>query len=128
MGIVLRSDDEIARIGRAGDAVARALDAVEAACVPGVTTAELERIAARALARDRASSVYLGYSPGGAPPYQHVLCTSINEVVVHGIPSERAVLREGDLVGIDLACEKDGWVADGARTIAVGVVSAPARA
>jgi methionyl aminopeptidase len=46
---------------------------------------------------------------------------------VHGIPSERDVLREGDLVGIDFACEKDGWVADGARTIGIGVISAPSR-
>ena len=128
MGIVLRSEDEIARIGRAGDVVARVLDAVEAACVPGVTTAELERIAARELARAGASSVYLGYAPGGAPPYPRVLCTSINEVVVHGIPSAKVALREGDVIGIDFACTKDGWVADGARTIGIGVISAPARA
>ncbi|HTJ43678.1 MAG TPA: type I methionyl aminopeptidase [Kofleriaceae bacterium] len=126
MGIVLRSEDEIARIGRAGEVVARVLDAVEAACVPGVTTRELERIAARELAAAKGESVYIGYAPGGAPPYPSVLCTSINEEVVHGIPSGRA-LREGDVIGIDFACAKDGWVADGARTIGVGVVSAAAR-
>src|SRR6185312_16227655 len=128
MGIVLKSEDEIARIGRAGDVVARVLDAFEAACAPGVTTAELDAIAAREMKRAGARSVYLGYAPGGAPPYPRVLCTSVNDVVVHGIPSERAVLREGDVIGIDFACAKDGWVADGARTIGVGVISAPARA
>jgi methionyl aminopeptidase len=128
MGIVLKSEDEIARIGRTGEVVARVLDAIEAACAPGVTTAELDAIAAREMKRAGARSVYLGYSPGGAPPYPRVLCTSINSVVVHGIPSERDVLREGDLVGIDFACEKDGWVADAARTIGIGVVSASARA
>jgi methionyl aminopeptidase len=128
MGIVLRSEEEIARIGKAGDVVARVLDAVEAACVPGVSTAELERIARRELAAAKAESVYIGYAPGGAPPYPAVLCTSINEVVVHGIPRADEVLREGDVIGIDLACAKDGWVADGARTVAVGVVSQPARA
>jgi methionyl aminopeptidase len=57
-----------------------------------------------------------------------VLCTSVNDVVVHGIPDEAQVLREGDLIGIDFACQKNGYSADAARTVAVGVVSAPARA
>src|SRR5690349_5353162 len=99
MGIVLRSDDELEQMREAGRVVAEVLDAVEAACVPGVTTAELDRVAAREIARARATSPYLGYRPGGAPPYPAVLCTSINDVVVHGIPSRR-VLREGDLIGI----------------------------
>ena len=128
MGIVLKSEDEIARIGRTGEVVARVLDAIEAACAPGVTTAELDAIAAREMKRAGARSVYLGYAPGGAPPYPRVLCTSINSVVVHGIPSERDVLREGDVIGIDFACEKDGWVADAARTIGIGVISAASRA
>jgi methionyl aminopeptidase len=127
MGIVLRSEQELIEIRGAGAVVAAALDAVEAACVPGVSTAELERIAARELQRGRARSAFLGYAPGGAPPYPAVLCTSVNGVVVHGIPSERTRLVEGDVIGIDFACEKNGWCADGARTIAVGVISAPAR-
>ncbi|HWM87743.1 MAG TPA: type I methionyl aminopeptidase [Kofleriaceae bacterium] len=127
MGIVLKNKSELARMRAAGRVVAAALDAIEAACVPGVTTAELDRIAARELARGGAKSAFLGYSPGGAPPYPAVLCTSINRVVVHGIPSSREVLREGDLIGIDFACFVDGYCADGARTVAVGVVSAPAR-
>jgi methionyl aminopeptidase len=128
MGIVIKSDAELARMRGAGDIVRAVLDAVEAACVPGATTAQLERIAARELARRGASSAFLGYAPGGAPPYPAVLCTSINDVVVHGIPSGREVLREGDVIGIDFACFKDGFCADAARTIGVGVISAPARA
>jgi methionyl aminopeptidase len=57
-----------------------------------------------------------------------VLCTSVNRVVVHGIPSDREVLGEGDVVGVDFACYKDGYCADAARTVAVGVISEPARA
>ena len=128
MGIVIKSRSELARMREAGRVVAAALDAVEAACTPGVTTAELNRIAARELQRGQARSAFLGYAPGGAPPYPAVVCTSINRVVVHGIPSPREVLREGDLIGIDFACYKDGYCADAARTVAVGVVSAPARA
>ncbi len=127
MGIVLRNDAEVARMRDAGRVVAQVLDAVEAACVPGTSTAALNRIALGELRRARARSAFLGYAPGGAPPYPAVLCTSVNRVVVHGIPSERQILREGDVVGIDFACEKDGWCADGARTIGVSVISAAAR-
>jgi methionyl aminopeptidase len=103
------------------------LDAVEAACVPGATTADLDRIAARELARRGAVSAYTGYRPGGVRAYPAVLCTSINHVVVHGIPSRRDLLREGDVIGIDFACYKDGFCGDAARTIGVGIISAPAR-
>jgi methionyl aminopeptidase len=128
MGIVLKNAAELAKMKQAGDVVRAVLDAVEAACVPGTTTAELDRIAARELARRGATSAYTGYSPGGVPAYPAVLCTSINNVVVHGIPSKREVLREGDVIGIDFACYKHGFCADAARTVAVGIVSAPARA
>lgn len=128
MGIVIKSERELARMRETGRLVALILDAVEAACVPGVTTAELDAIAARELARAGARSAFVGYrAGGGAPPYPASLCTSINQVVVHGIPG-RQVLREGDIIGIDFACFVDGWCADSARTVAVGVVSAPARA
>jgi len=129
MGIVIKSERELAKMRETGRLVARILDAIEAACVPGATTGELDAIAARELARAGARSAFLGYRMGGgAPPYPAVLCTSVNQVVVHGIPDARQVLREGDLVGIDFACYLDGWCADSARTVAVGVVSAPARA
>lgn len=127
MGIIIKSKSELARMRSAGRVVAAVLDAVEAACVPGATTAELERIARRELERGQARSAFLGYRMGGAPPYRAVLCTSINNVVVHGIPSANEVLREGDLIGIDFACYKDGYCADAARTVAVGVISAPVR-
>jgi methionyl aminopeptidase len=128
MGIVIKSQSELDRMREAGDVVRAVLDAVEAACVPGTTTAELDRIAAREMARRGGSSAFLGYRPGMAPPYPAVLCTSINHVVVHGIPREDEALVEGDLVGIDFGCFKSGFCADAARTIAVGVISAPARA
>jgi methionyl aminopeptidase len=127
MGIVLKSERELAKMRAAGRIVRAVLDAVEAACVPGVTTAHLNAIAERELRRARATSAFLGYAPGGAPPYPAVLCTSVNAVVVHGIPDRRQVLREGDVVGIDFACYKDGYCADAARTVAVGIISAPAR-
>ena len=128
MGIIIKSEEELAKMAATGRVVCAVLDAVEAACVPGITTAELNRIAERELKKGKARSAFLGYAPGGLPPYPAVLCTSINDVVVHGIPSNGDVLREGDVIGVDFACYKDGFCADAARTVAVGVVSAAARA
>src|SRR5205814_2426964 len=128
MGILLKSQRELDKMREAGRIVSAVLDAVEAACVPGVTTFELNGIAKRELARAKARSAFLGYRPGVAPPYPAVLCTSVNRVVVHGIPSKQECLREGDLIGIDFACFKEGYCADAARTVAVGVISEPARA
>lgn len=128
MGIVLKSAEEIARMRAAGRIVHAVLDAVEAGCVPGTTTGALNDIARDVLERAGARSCFLGYAPRGLRPYPAVLCTSLNDVVVHGIPSSRRVLAEGDLIGIDFACSKDGYCADAARTVAVGIVSAPARA
>jgi methionyl aminopeptidase len=127
MGIVLKSSREIAKMRLAGKVVHAVLDAVEAACVPGVSTFELNRIAERVLARAGARSAFIGYGPRGQPPYPAVLCTSVNEAVVHGIPSRNVILAEGDIVGIDFACFMDQYCADAARTVAVGVVSAPVR-
>ncbi len=127
MGIVLKSSREIAKMREAGKIVHAVLDAVEAACRPGVSTLELARIAEQVLTRAGARSAFKGYRPRGQPPYPSVLCTSVNEVVVHGIPRRNVVLAEGDIVGIDFACFKDDYCADAARTIAVGVISDPIR-
>src|SRR5256885_5210792 len=128
MGIIIKGEEELAKMAATGRVVCAVLDAVEVACIPGITTAELNRIAERELKKGRARSAFLGYAPAGLPPYPAVLCTSINDVVVHGIPSSDDVLREGDVIGVDFACYKDGFCADAARTVAVGVVSAAARA
>lgn len=128
MGIILKSEREIAKMREAGKIVRAVLDAVEAACVPGTSTLELDRIADRVLTRAGARSAFKGYRGRGQRPYPAVLCTSVNDVVVHGIPRPDVVLQEGDIVGIDFACFKDHYCADAARTVAVGVVSAPARA
>jgi len=128
MGIILKNRREIELMRKAGRIVHAALDAVEAACVPGKSTWELNRIANQVLEAHGARSCFLGYSPRSSPPYPAVLCTSVNEVVVHGIPRKDVVLAEGDVIGIDFACFKDGYAADAARTVAVGVISQPARA
>lgn len=127
MGIVIKNQLEIEKMAEAGRIVTAILDAIEAQCIPGTTTAALDRLTRRELERAKAQSAFLGYAPRGLPPFPGAVCTSVNEVVVHGIPSDSDVLAEGDIIGIDFACYKNGYCADAARTVAVGVISEPAR-
>jgi methionyl aminopeptidase len=102
---------------KAGRVVAEMLDACQAAAVPGVTTADLDLVAREVLAKRDAKSNFLNYH--GFPA---VICTSPNDVIVHGIPGGY-VLKEGDIISIDAGAIIDGWHGDAARTVPVGDVS-----
>jgi methionyl aminopeptidase len=117
--VVLRKTPaQIAHMRRAGRVVAEMHEACTAAAVPGATTADLDRAARAVLERRHARSNFLGYH--GFPA---VVCTSPNEVIVHGIPGSR-VLAEGDIVSIDCGAIIDGWHADAAITVPVGGLDA----
>jgi methionyl aminopeptidase len=92
---------------------------------PGVTTGELDRIAADILKRRGATSNFKGYGVPVLPPFPGVICTSVNEQVVHGIPGKRR-LKEGEILSIDAGAIVEGWHADAAVTVPVGQVSAQA--
>lgn len=124
MKIYYKSPEEISKLRRANVAVATVLDAVESACVPGASTWDLELIAAAKLKELGAKSAFVGYA---YPPYPCVLCTSVNEAIVHGIPRKDQVLKSGDIIGIDFGCFVEGFCGDSARTVCVGEVSASAR-
>jgi methionyl aminopeptidase len=117
---VQKSWSELQHMARANRIVIEALDALEAAAVPGVTTRELDQIARDHIERSGARPAFLGYRG-----YPATLCISVNEEVVHGIPGPRK-LRDGDIVGLDLGCVVEGFFGDGARTVGVGRVSAEA--
>jgi len=119
--VTLKSPDQIAKMREAGVIVAAMLAATRDAVKPGITTLELDRIAAGVLARAGAKSSFLGYNG-----YPATICTSVNEQIVHGIPSKRK-LKDGDIIGIDAGAIVDGWHADGAITVPVGTISAQAR-
>jgi methionyl aminopeptidase len=125
MSIQLKSVSEIAKLREANLVVADVLDALEQAARPGVSTWDLNEIAVQRLKQLKAESAFLGY---GHPKYPAVLCTSINDVVVHGIPRHDAVLKDGDILSIDFGAFKDGWCGDSARTIPIGTVSPAAQA
>jgi len=118
MRIKLKSFGEIGALRAANQIVAKVLDVLEDAIAPGVSTWELDRIAAREIKRHGVRSAFLGYYD-----YPAVLCTSPNDVIVHGIPRKDVVLQDGDIVGIDFGVFKDGWCGDAARTVPVGTVS-----
>jgi len=118
---VQKSWSELQKMARACRIVVDALDALEAAAEPGVTTKEMDRIAREHIEKAGARPAFLGYRG-----YPATLCISVNEEVVHGIPGPRK-LRDGDVVGLDLGCIVDGFFGDAARTVAVGQANAEAR-
>jgi methionyl aminopeptidase len=114
MSIVCKSVSEIEKMRRSGRIVRQVLDSVREAVAPGVSTMDLERLAERKIKDLGAKPAFKGYYD-----YPCVLCTSINDEIVHGIPSERRVLKTGDIVSIDTGVVLDGFYGDAAITVAV---------
>jgi methionyl aminopeptidase len=117
-GIILKSPREIELMRCANQHLAEILEMMCEAAQPGVSTWELDRIARAEIDKRPVESAFLGY--GGYPA---VVCTSVNEVIVHGIPRKDVVLSDGDIIGIDFGVVYKGYVGDSARTIAVGEVA-----
>jgi methionyl aminopeptidase len=127
MPIAYRSKTEIEGIRRACRVVMETLELLRAAVRPGVTTGELDALAAQALRERGATSNFKGYRPApGIPPFPAVLCASVDEEIVHGIPGGRR-LREGEIVALDMGAIVDGWHGDSAITVPVGVISPEAQ-
>ncbi|GAA4986265.1 type I methionyl aminopeptidase [Kineococcus glutinatus] len=116
----VRTSAELDAMREAGRLVARTLQAVRAAAVPGARLRDLDEIAQTCLREGGALPSFLGYAPSWAPtPFNGVLCLSVNEVVVHGRPTGRR-LDDGDLLSIDAGAILDGWHGDSAVTVHVG--------
>src|SRR5215217_8116953 len=104
----------------AGVFVASVLNALRDAADVGVNLLELDALAARMISERGATSCYVDYHPSfGAMPFGKVLCTSVNDAVLHGLP-HKYKLRDGDLVSFDFAASVDGWVCDSALSVVVG--------
>jgi methionyl aminopeptidase len=123
--IELKTSSEIEKMRRPARVVAEILAVLRDMVRPGVTTAELDRTAERMIDRAGARSAFKNYRVGNAV-FPAVLCVSINEQVVHGIPSNRT-LRDGDIVSLDFGVSIDGYFGDAAVTIAVGEIDAESR-
>jgi methionyl aminopeptidase len=118
--IELKTVTELDAMREAGRVVARALAAVRAHAAVGVAVRELDDVAAAVIAEEGATPSFLNYQPGSAPsPYPAVICVSVNDAVVHGIPGPQR-LADGDLVSIDCGAHLDGWCGDSAISFIVG--------
>ncbi len=116
-----RNPDELAKMRKAGRVVAEMHEATRAVLRPGVTTADIDRVARSVLDKRGATSNFLNYH--GFPA---VVCTSPNSMIVHGIPSETVVLEEGDIISVDCGAIVEGYHGDAAYTAGVGTVTAEA--
>jgi methionyl aminopeptidase len=118
--IELRTSTEIEQMRPAGQFVAEVLSAVAAAADVGVNLLDLDALAHRMVKDRGAESCYVDYHPSfGAMPFGKVICTSVNDAVLHGLPHDYA-LRDGDLLSLDFAAAVDGWVSDSAVSLVVG--------
>ena len=120
--ISLKNPDQIAKMRVAGALLYEVLQQVRAAVKPGVTTAQLNNLAEKLIRRSHAIPSFLNYEG-----YPASICASVDDAVVHGIPSTKQVLREGQIISIDCGLILDGWQADSAFTVGVGEISAEAQ-
>ncbi|MCF6523496.1 type I methionyl aminopeptidase [Streptomyces sp. JJ36] len=118
--VEIKTPEQIAKMREAGLVVAAMHRACREAAVPGASTKDLDEVAAKVLAEHDAKPNFLGY--GGFPGN---ICTSVNDVVVHGIPDGGTILRDGDLLSVDAGAIVDGWHGDAAITVFVGEGHAP---
>ncbi|HSM87468.1 MAG TPA: type I methionyl aminopeptidase [Candidatus Limnocylindrales bacterium] len=115
-----KSHAEVEKMRRSGHIVRQVLDAVKATVAPGVSTMDLERVAEEKIKELGAKPAFKGYYD-----YPCVLCTSVNNEIIHGIPSEKRILKEGDIVSVDCGVVLDGYYGDSAITVPVGKTLAP---
>ncbi len=118
----LKTAEQVEIMREAGRINARAHAAMAEAIRPGVSTAELDAIAADVLRQHGATAAFLGYPPGSPHPFPATICASVNDELVHGIPSRERLLKDGDIISIDCGTVYRGFVGDSAWTYAVGTI------
>jgi len=125
--MIVKSERELALMREAGRIVARVHEALREAIRPGVTTLELDRIAERIIIQHNAIPSFKGFPGGGhRPEFPASICTSIDDEIVHGIPSAHRVLEEGQILSVDVGAIYQGYHGDAAFTVGVGRISAEA--
>lgn len=121
--IYLKTEDEIELMRAANQLVAQTLAEVGKAIQPGVTTAQLDRLAEEFIRDHGAEPTFKGFPNPYGGPFPGSICTSVNEVVVHGVPSEQTILRDGDIISVDCGTLLNGYNGDSCYTFMVGEVS-----
>lgn len=123
--INIKNDNEIKLMEESAKSLKAALTAIEKAIAPGVSTAYLDKVAEEAIINSGAIPAFKGeHCPyRGGKDYKWSICTSVNDEIIHGIPSDKVILKEGDIVSVDLGTYKNGWASDAGRTYGVGKIS-----
>ena len=127
--VSIKTEKQIEKMREACRIANLAQKAVENAIKPGISTYELDQIAEKTMRENGAIPAEKGYPSGikGVPAFPGSICASVNDVVIHGIPSKREILKDGDIISVDLVAYKDGFNGDCARTYCVGNVSKEAK-
>ena len=120
--MILKRPSEIDAMAEAAVINREALESMEKALAPGITTLELNAIAEEAIVSRGGRPAFKGYKRSGTPPFPGTLCTSVNDVIVHGVPDERP-LEKGDILSVDIGTFYKGYAADMAKTYAIGEIS-----
>ncbi len=124
MAITLRSSREIQMIRRAGAVVAKVLLKLQELAAPGISTAQLDQLATELTFANGAIALFRGVPcPYGGKPFPGAICASINEQLVHGIPSPKVILKQGDILSIDFGVKLNGYCGDAATTLPIGSIS-----
>lgn len=118
-----KTEDEIARLRESCKRLAQVLQTVIAAVKPEMNTYDIDELAEKLIRQSGGIPIFKGYNAGSGTPFPASVCISINNEVVHGIPSKGRILREGDLLKLDIGMRFEGMVSDMARTVAVGKIS-----
>ena len=129
MAVMLKSKQEIAQLREAGRIVAQTYDVLRPYVKPGVSTAELDKIAEDFIRGKGAKPIYKGYGARpprsgmpSIPPFPATICVAVNDVICHGIPSPKQILKDGDIIGVDIGVLYNGWVGDACVTYPVGTL------
>jgi methionyl aminopeptidase len=125
--ILRKSPAELEKMRVSSRIIGELLDELAGMIAPGVSTWDLDAFAYEFIVARGARPAFKGYTVPGLNPFPGTLCTSPNSGIVHGIPSQQVILKDGDIIGIDVGAVKDGYYADAARTYAVGEIPAEAR-
>ena len=127
MTITIKDETGIAGMREACRIASQVLDDITPHIQPGITTLEIDRLSAESMAKYGTRSATVGYQPPGYPPYPGHVCTSVNQVVCHGIPADKP-LKKGDIVNVDVTVvTADGWYGDNSRMFEIGECSIAAR-
>ena len=121
--ITIKNNSEIAKMRESNRIVGLLLHKLDCFIKPGISTYDIDKFADELIRNEAGKPAFKGYSVPGLPPFPAAVCSSVNSCIVHGIPSKKKIINEGDIIGIDVGVYKDGYYGDAAKTFQVGKIS-----